>query len=126
MAKWSEAVRMAPAILLVAGPALALGITLPPGQPATVEALRKFTSNACVPFTAAALDAMGVPAAAVKSLSYYASGGSADMRNSANRLDAYVGITTGGSIVVHHDVSDCAVITAYSSGGARIPRPLPR
>ena len=126
MAKWLAAVCTAPALLLVAAPALALGIQLTPAQPATVEALRKFTSNSCVPFTAAALDAMGVPGASVKSLSYYASGGSADMRNSSNRLDAYVGITTGGSIVVHHDVSDCAVITAYASGGASIPQPLPR
>lgn len=119
-------VQTALALLLAPGLALSVGITLPPAQPATVEALRKFTTNACVPMTAAALDAMGVPAASVKSLSYYASGGSADMRNSSNRLDAYVGLATGGSIVVHHDVGDCAVVTAYASGGARIPRPLPR
>jgi hypothetical protein len=104
----------------------ALAVTLPAARPETVTALRKYTSNACVPATAAALEAVGIPGEQVKSLSYYPSGGSADIGRTANRLDAYMSLTTSsGSVVVHHEL-DCTVITMYTSGAARLPRPFPR
>lgn len=110
---------------LIGGSALA-NPPVPP-RPETVAALQKFTRNACVPRTASVLDAVGIGGTQVKSLSYYASGGSADIRATVNRLDAYVGLTDQpGSIVIHHDAADCAVITVYSSGGAKLPRAYPR
>ena len=100
----------------------ALAAPLPPAKPESVAALQKFTSNACVPATAAVLDAAGVDTARVSGLSYYPSGGSADLGRSANRLDGYVKLTgQSGSIVVHHTL-DCTPITVYTSGGLKLPR----
>jgi hypothetical protein len=121
-----HAASLGAAVLALGLAGAAFAVTLPAARPETVTALRKYTSNACVPATAAALDAVGIPGNQVKSLSYYPSGGSADIGRSANRLDAYMSLTTSsGSVVVHHEL-DCTVITMYTTGAARLPRPLPR
>src|SRR5262245_20183939 len=77
---------------LVLAVATANAAILPPARPDTIAALEKFSRNSCVPTTASVLDSVGIAGSRVKSLSYYASGGSADIRQSSNRLDAYIGL----------------------------------
>jgi len=116
----SFAAALVASVVASGGALMAAGLA--PARPETVTALRKFTSNACVPVTASVLDAAGIDPARISGLSYYPSGGSADLGRSANRLDGYVKLSgVSGSIVVHHEL-DCTPISIYTSGSARLPR----
>jgi hypothetical protein len=111
----------AAATLSTVAASAAFAANLAPPRPEMVAALRKYTSNGCVPRTAAVLDAAGIEPARIAGLSYYSSGGSADV-GGANRLDAYVKLSDqSGSIVVHHEF-DCTPISIYTSGGIKLPR----
>jgi len=108
-------------LAIVAAATAALAAQLAPPRAEMVAALRKYTSNGCVPTTASLLDAAGVDPAKIAGLSYYPSGGSADV-GGANRLDAYVKLSDqSGSIVIHHKL-DCAPISIYTSGSVKLPR----
>jgi hypothetical protein len=98
---------------------------LAPPTPATLAAVRGLTRHPCAATTASALDALGVPPSALRSV-YYDPRVSGGERGYLQGYDAWVGLADQpGDLVLRHDAG-CRFVTSYTSGTVRLgpwPRP---
>ena len=112
-----------------AGPPSALAVVLAactvetpplaPPVPATLAAVRSLAPHPCDATTASALDALGIPSAAVRSV-YYDRRVTGGDRAHLQGYDAWVRLAgQAGDLVVRHD-GGCRFIASHTRGAVRL------